>query len=189
MTRTPRPHAPSALAEAARSAARYPQVPLRRAERRRLRRRRRRLRGSGEADSSPPPAAPGGLRGRTAGTRLRPPQRRRAGRGGLGARAGAAVEPRGRGHEPPRSPAAPPPPAAAHQGLEAAAGRARGAGDMSRRKQSNPRQIKRESNFARRPRPPPPPLPVPRPAPLCPRRPRPSPRAAPPALCAKRAVI
>ena len=185
MTRTPRPHAPSALAEAARSAARYPQVPLRRAERRR----RRRLRGSGEADSSPPPAAPGGLRGRTAGTRLRPPQRRRAGRGGLGARAGAAVEPRGRGHEPPRSPAAPPPPAAAHQGLEAAAGRARGAGDMSRRKQSNPRQIKRESNFARRPRPPPPPLPVPRPAPLCPRRPRPSPRAAPPALCAKRAVI
>ncbi|XP_072802883.1 zinc finger protein ZFPM1 isoform X1 [Vicugna pacos] len=38
---------------------------------------------------------------------------------------------------------APPPPAAARQGLEAAAGSARGAGDMSRRKQSNPRQIKR----------------------------------------------
>ncbi|KAL6082887.1 hypothetical protein STEG23_002581, partial [Scotinomys teguina] len=41
-------------------------------------------------------------------------------------------------------PAAPlPPAAAARQGLEAAAARARGAGDMSRRKQSNPRQIKR----------------------------------------------
>lgn len=181
MTRTPRPHAPSARAEAARFAARCPQVPLRRAERRR-----RRLRGGGGAGSSPPPAGPGGPRGRTAGPRLRPPQRRRAGRGGLGARAGAAAEPRGRGHEPPRGPAAPPPPAAARQGLEAAATRARGAGDMSRRKQSNPRQIKRESNFARRPRPPPV---RPRSVPLCPRRPRPSPRAAPPTLCAKRAVI
>ncbi|XP_050021133.1 zinc finger protein ZFPM1 isoform X3 [Alexandromys fortis] len=40
-------------------------------------------------------------------------------------------------------PAAPLPPAAACQGLEAATSRARGAGDMSRRKQSNPRQIKR----------------------------------------------
>ncbi|XP_036044849.1 zinc finger protein ZFPM1 isoform X2 [Onychomys torridus] len=40
-------------------------------------------------------------------------------------------------------PAAPLPPAAAGQGQEAAAARARGAGDMSRRKQSNPRQIKR----------------------------------------------
>ncbi|XP_038168392.1 zinc finger protein ZFPM1 isoform X1 [Arvicola amphibius] len=40
-------------------------------------------------------------------------------------------------------PAAPLPPAAARQGLEAAIARARGAGDMSRRKQSNPRQIKR----------------------------------------------
>lgn len=46
-------------------------------------------------------------------------------------------------------PAAPLPSAAARQGLEAATARARGAGDMSRRKQSNPRQIKRESNFAR----------------------------------------
>lgn len=53
------------------------------------------------------------------------------------------MEPGGRGHEPLRSTAAPLPPAAASQGLEAAAGRARGAGDMSRRKQSNPRQIKR----------------------------------------------
>nr|XP_035137479.2 zinc finger protein ZFPM1 isoform X4 [Callithrix jacchus] len=40
---------------------------------------------------------------------------------------------------PPR-PRRPPPP---RPGLEAAAGRARGTGDMSRRKQSNPRQIKR----------------------------------------------
>lgn len=108
-----------------------------------------------EPGSRQEPAAPGGPRGRNAGPILRPPQRRRAERGGLGARARAAAEPGGRGHEPPRGPAAPPPPAAARQGLEAAAGRARGAGDMSRRKQSNPRQIKRESNFARPPRPPP----------------------------------
>ncbi|XP_060041011.1 zinc finger protein ZFPM1 [Erinaceus europaeus] len=69
-------------------------------------------------------------------------RRLRAGRGGLGARTAAAVEPGGRGHEPPCGPAVSLPPAAL-QGLEAASGKARGAGDMSRRKQSNPRQIKR----------------------------------------------
>ncbi|XP_023493244.2 zinc finger protein ZFPM1 isoform X2 [Equus caballus] len=143
VTRRPRPapaRPPRALRPRPPGSPRCPLVPLRKAERRR---RRRRLRGSRGAGSSPPPAAPGGPRARSAGPSLWPPQRRRAGHGGLGARAGAAAEPGGWGHEPPRGPAAPPPPAAARQGLEAAAGRARGAGDMSRRKQSNPRQIKR----------------------------------------------
>ncbi|KAL4685910.1 hypothetical protein H8959_001507 [Pygathrix nigripes] len=128
----------SALAVAACSAARRPRVPLRKAERRR-----RRVRGSGGACTRPP----GSPRTRSAGPwPLGPPRRRQRLRGwtcGLGARAGVAAETGGRGHERPRGPSAPPPPAAARPGLEAAAGRARGAGDMSRRKQSNPRQIKR----------------------------------------------
>lgn len=177
---------------AACSAARRPWVPLRKAERRR-----RRVRGSGGAGTRPP----GSPRTRSAGPwPLGPPRRRQRLRGwtcGLGARAGAAAETGGRGHERPRGPAAPPPPAAARPGLEAAAERARGAGDMSRRKQSNPRQIKRESNFARRPcrprrAPDPRRGPAASAAPACPRSApgagdlHPAPR---PPRCAKRAVI
>lgn len=170
-----------------RFAARGSQVPLRKAERRR----RRRLRRSREAATSPPPA------GQSARPSAGPWPRASAAapaaharRGGLGARAEAAVEPAGRGHEPPRYPAAPLPPAAARQGLEAAAARARGAGDMSRRKQSNPRQIKRESNFARGARQTPAGAPPPRAAPARPPNPAApatfTPRRAPRAECQAR---
>lgn len=78
-------------------AARGSQVPLRKAERRR------RLRRSREAATSPPPA------GQSARPSAGPWPRASAAaptaharRGGLGARAEAAVEPTGRGHEPPR---------------------------------------------------------------------------------------